>query len=93
MVACGLDGKYQGINDGHDELSCSLIEDILHIEECIAYGRHTLTVKNTAEVFGKQMVHLGGEILPFHFDGLDLEVSPRSFFQLNTAQARCYAND
>ena len=92
LVVRGFDGKYQcTLVTGHDELSCSLIEDILHIRGMYSLWQSIHTVKNTAEVFGKQMVHLGGEKqLPFHFDGLDLEVSPRSFFQLNTAQARCY---
>lgn len=34
------------------------------------------------------MIFLAGEkLLPLHLDGLDLEISPRSFFQLNTKQA------
>lgn len=90
LVVRGFDGKYQcTLVTGHDELSCSLIEDILHIRGMYSLWQSIHTVKNTAEVFGKQMVHLGGEKqLPSHFDGLDLEVSPRSFFQLNTAQAK-----
>ncbi len=46
------------------------------------------TIKKTPEVFGPKMILLAGRnALPLELDGLELEISPRSFFQLNTKQA------
>lgn len=40
------------------------------------------------ELFGPQIIHLAGaERMELHLDGYTLDLLPRSFFQLNTAQA------
>ncbi|WP_289220078.1 23S rRNA (uracil(1939)-C(5))-methyltransferase RlmD [Ileibacterium valens] len=41
------------------------------------------------EMFGNRMIHLGGDMkMTLSLDDLSLELLPRSFFQLNTAQAK-----
>ena len=47
------------------------------------------TVKKTPDMFGAKMIHLAGtRHLHITLDDLTLQCSPRSFFQLNTKQAR-----
>lgn len=74
--------------DRNDELNESLIADLMRIKGVCSLWQSIHTVKKTPEVFGNKMIHLAGDTsLALTFDGLQLQISPRSFFQLNSAQA------
>lgn len=90
IVARGFDGKFQcTLITGDDELEEALIERLMKIKGLYSLWQSIHTTKKTPEVFGNKMIFLAGErYLPLAFDGLQLEVSPRSFFQLNTQQAK-----
>ncbi len=74
---------------GEDKLPESMIEELMALPGMVSLWQSIHTIKKTPDIFGKKMILLGGESrLPFVFDGLKLQVSPRSFFQLNTEQAK-----
>ena len=89
LVVRGFEGRYQcTIVTGNDELNESLIADLMRIKGVCSLWQSIHTVKKTPEVFGNKMIHLAGDTsLALTFDGLQLQISPRSFFQLNIAQA------
>lgn len=89
LIARGFDGKFQcTIVTGNDELSSEAIDALMKIKGMYSLWQSIHTMKKTPDVFGNEMIFLAGErYLPLHFDGLQLELSPRSFFQLNTKQA------
>ena len=89
LIIRGFDSKYQvTIVSGEHPLSQVLIDELMQIEGIYSLWQSYNTVKKTPEIFGKKMILLAGErYLPFNFDGLKLNISPRSFFQLNTKQA------
>lgn len=90
IIIRGFDHAYQAcIVSGEDTLSEECIEALMNIDGLISLWQSYHTVKKTADMFGKKMIHLGGvKQLHIKFDHLDLKLSPRSFFQLNTKQAQ-----
>lgn len=88
IVARGFDGKYQcTIVTGNGELSKEIVRDLMQIKGMYSLWQSIHTVKKTPEVFGPKLLHLDGEkCLPLELDGMKLNISPRSFFQLNTKQ-------
>lgn len=89
LIVRGFEGRYQcTIVTGNTVLDETLIRDIMKINGVYSLWQSIHTVKKTAEVFGSKMIFLAGEkLLPLTLDGLQLEISPRSFFQLNSKQA------
>lgn len=89
LIARGFDGNFQcTIVTGDDEIDERTIEALMNIKGMYSLWQSVHTTKKTPEVFGSKMIKLAGETyLPVSFDGLKLELSPRSFFQLNTKQA------
>ncbi len=89
LVIRGLDNKYQVcLITGEDKIKPSTIEKIMEIEGMVSLSQSINTEKKTVDLFGKKVVVLAGEkYLDFKFSGLTLNVSSRSFFQLNTKQA------
>ena len=89
LIARGFDGKFQcTIVTGNDIIEERVIEELMSIKGMYSLWQSIHTMKKTPEVFGAKMIKLAGETyLPVAFDGLSLELSPRSFFQLNTKQA------
>lgn len=89
LIVRGFDGKFQcTIVTGNDELSQEAIDALMKIKGMYSLWQSIHTTKKTPEVFGNTMIFLAGQrLLPLTFDGLHLELSPRSFFQLNTKQA------
>lgn len=71
------------------EVDPSLIEGIMNIDHVASLWQSIKTPKDPAhELFGQTMRHLAGEeTMHLNLKGLDLQLLPRSFFQLNTAQA------
>lgn len=90
LVVRGFDGKYQcTIVTGDDEMGPELIEQLMKIKGITSLWQSIHTVKKSPEVFGNKMIHLAGDkYLPLTLDDLHLQISPRSFFQLNSAQAK-----
>jgi len=98
LIMRGFDGHFQVcIVSGEETLSDACISALMEIEGLDSLWQSYHTVKKTTDMFGSKMIHLAGEKrLRIMFDGLILELSPRSFFQLNTKQAkqlyRCVAS-
>lgn len=90
LIIRGIQDKYQcTIVTGEHPLASEIIEDLMQIEGLVSLWQSYNTVKKTPEIFGPKMIHLAGErLLEITFDGLELSLSPRSFFQLNTKQAK-----
>ena len=90
IIIRGFDGEYQAcIVSGEDALSEECIAALMNIKGLVSLWQSYHTVKKTADMFGKKMIHLGGaKQLHIKFDDLSLRLSPRSFFQLNTQQAQ-----
>lgn len=89
LVVRGFAGKYQVcIVSGEDVLSQAVIEKCMQIEGVNSLWQSVHIQKKSVDIFGKKMIHLGGErVLPFQLKQLKLNLSPKSFFQLNTKQA------
>ena len=89
LIVRGFNGKYQcTIVTGEDEIEPRTIERLMKIKGMYSLWQSIHTIKKTPEVFGNRMIFLAGQkLLPLDLDGLKLEISPRSFFQLNTKQA------
>ncbi|MGX8852971.1 23S rRNA (uracil(1939)-C(5))-methyltransferase RlmD [Amedibacillus sp. YH-ame10] len=89
VVIRGFDGKYQcTLVTGNDDIDTRAIDQIMRIKGMCSLWQSIHTIKKSPEVFGPKMIFLAGErLLPLELDGLHLQVSPRSFFQLNSLQA------
>lgn len=73
---------------GQDRLDQNCIDEIMQIDGVVSLWQSIHTQKKSVDIFGKTMIHLGGRrTLEFDFMGLTMQLSPRSFFQLNTMQA------
>ncbi len=73
---------------GDEELPAALIEELMQIKGVVSLWQSVNTQKKTPEIFGSKMILLAGErTLQVSFGKLQLQLSPRSFFQLNTQQA------
>lgn len=90
LIIRGFSEKYQvTIVSGEQPLSEECIQALMEIKGLTSLWQSYHTVKKTPEMFGPKMIHLAGErLLDLEFDGLSLHISPRSFFQLNTNQAK-----
>ncbi len=90
LIARGFDNKFQVcIVSGNDEIPQECIDELMQIEGMVSLWQNINTVKKSVDLFGKVMVHLAGDrLLSFSLDGLQLTLSPKSFFQLNTTQAK-----
>ena len=89
LIVRGFDGKYQcTLVTGENEIGASLIQKLMQIKGMYSLWQSVHTTKKTTEVFGKKVVLLAGEkYLPLQLEDIQLQISPRSFFQLNTKQA------
>lgn len=89
IIVRGFDDTYQcSIVTGNDTIHEKTIEELMKIKGMHSLWQSIHTIKKTPDIFGPKMVFLGGErYLPLHLDGLHLQISPRSFFQLNSKQA------
>lgn len=68
--------------------SQSMIQDILNLENVCSVWQ-SIKIHDSVDIFGSQMNFLGGQRnMILHIDNLKLELLPRSFFQLNTSQAK-----
>ncbi len=89
LIVRGFNGYYQcTLVSGEDVYSEQLVQDIMRIKGIISLWQSVHTARKTHEVFGPKLQLLAGErYLPLTLDHLKLQISPRSFFQLNTLQA------
>ncbi|MEG0314866.1 MAG: 23S rRNA (uracil(1939)-C(5))-methyltransferase RlmD [Erysipelotrichaceae bacterium] len=90
LIARVFGGKFQvTIVSGEHPLAKEVIDDIMAIDGVVSLWQSYNTLKKTVDIFGPKMILLAGErYLPLEFDHLKLQISPRSFFQLNTFQAK-----
>ena len=73
---------------GKDTISKELIQDLMRIPTLVSLSQSVQTDKHTHEIFGKRIQLLAGkETISFSINGISLELSADSFFQLNTTQA------
>lgn len=72
------------------EVDPKLVEGIMNLDNVASLWQSVKTQNDPAhELFGQTIRHLAGEeTMHLDLDGLDLQLLPRSFFQLNTAQAK-----
>lgn len=89
LVLRGFDGKFQcTLVTGNDKLSDALIQELAQLKGMFSLWQSIHIAKKTPEVFGKEMHFLANErYLPLQLADIHLQISPRSFFQLNTKQA------
>ena len=89
LIVRGFEGRYQcTLVTGEEQLPQELIDALLQLEGLVSLWQSIQTAKKTPDIFGPKMILLGGQrSLTMHLHGLRIPVSPRSFFQLNTAQA------
>ncbi|NBK97230.1 MAG: 23S rRNA (uracil(1939)-C(5))-methyltransferase RlmD [Erysipelotrichia bacterium] len=89
LVLRGFQNQYQCcVVSGETPLPQACIEECMQIEGLVSLWQNYHTVKKSVDLFGKVMIHLAGEKqLRLDLNGLKLTLSPKSFFQLNTAQA------
>ena len=89
LVIRHIQGKIQvTLVTGEDTLSEIVIQKIMQIEGVISLFQSIHTQKKSADVFGNKMILLAGErYLDFSLFDVNLKLSPRSFFQLNTKSA------
>lgn len=94
LVIRGLSDKYQVcLITGEDKIKQSTIDKIIAIDSIVTLSQSINTEKKTVDLFGKYVNVLAGEkYLDFKFSDLTLNVSSRSFFQLNTKQAEVLYN-
>ncbi|MCI8271203.1 MAG: 23S rRNA (uracil(1939)-C(5))-methyltransferase RlmD [Erysipelotrichaceae bacterium] len=90
LVIRGFDGRYQcTLVTGEDELPDSMLSELCRLKGMHSLWQSIHTSRKSLDVFGSRMIHLGNETyLPLQLDDLQLQISPRSFFQLNTSQAK-----
>lgn len=72
------------------EIPQSLVDDILETIPEVASIWQSIKEKDDPdfELFGKKVLHLGGEMkMTLNLDEFELDLLPKSFFQLNTKQA------
>lgn len=74
---------------GENVFEEALVQELMELEGLVSLWQSVNTSKKSVDPFGKSMIHLGGSrLLDFKLDDLSLRVSPKSFFQLNTKQAK-----
>lgn len=74
---------------GEDEIDKRIIDDINQIKEIVSLYQCINTSKNSVDIFSNKMIHLsGGKHLAFKIDNYKFNLSIKSFFQLNTNQAK-----
>ena len=73
---------------GNTEIAQGVIDRIMNIENVISLWQSIHTQKKGVEIFGEKMVSLSNKkFIEFNLKGIQIKLSPRSFFQLNTKQA------
>lgn len=90
LIVRGFEGNFQvTLVTGEHPIAQPIIDDLMEIPGIVSLWQSVNVLKRTPEIFGPKVTLLAGErYLPFEFDGLKLNLSPRSFFQLNTEQAK-----
>lgn len=90
LVIRMIDGHSQiTLITGEEELPASMVDALMQIKGVVSLWQSVNTIKKTPEIFGPKMVLLAGErTLNIGLDELKIQLSPRSFFQLNTMQAK-----
>ncbi len=89
LIVRGFQGSFQCcIISGNDRFEDEVVNELMAIEGLDSLWQSVHLNKFMVEPYGKVMVHLGGNrSLPFKHRGLNLNLSVKSFFQLNTKQA------
>ncbi len=73
---------------GQGEIPEQLVQKSSELEGVVSIWQ-SIKTEDTIDVFGSEMVHLyGDEKIEVQMDGVDCSLLPKSFFQLNTEQAK-----
>lgn len=74
---------------GEDKIDEALVKELCDIKELVSIYHCINTSKNSVDIFSNKMIHLGlGKHLVFKIDDLKFNLSVKSFYQLNTNQAK-----
>lgn len=94
LVIRAIDGNVQcTLVTGKDTISENLILDIMKTDGMTGLFQSINTERNGASVFGSSVHKLAGNnTMPVKVNGITLQLSPESFFQLNVPQARSLYN-
>ena len=89
LVLRSIGGKVQcTLVTGRNTIPDQMIHDLMQSGKIQGLFQSVNTEKNTVNIFGAKPVRLAGEdTIPVSIGGIDLELSPESFFQLNLKQA------
>lgn len=92
LVLKEFNGKVHAVFvTGHMELPQAFVEEILEtIPDAVSVWQSIKDADDPEyELFGGQVLHLGGEMkMTLSLDDYELDLLPKSFFQLNTKQAQ-----
>ncbi len=89
LVIRSIQGKIQcTLVTGKDKIHKELVEEIMAIDGMQGLFQSINTDRKTVQIFGSSVHKLAGEdTLPVTMNGITLQLSPQSFFQLNVKQA------
>ncbi|MDO4198302.1 MAG: 23S rRNA (uracil(1939)-C(5))-methyltransferase RlmD [Erysipelotrichaceae bacterium] len=74
---------------GEETLDKKFVYDIAHIDKVISIYQSINTSRSSMNIFGRKMIHLSGsKTLRFEVNDIKANLSIRSFYQMNTLQAK-----
>lgn len=74
---------------GNDVIDQNIVNELNNIKEIVSIYQCINTSRDSIDIFSNRMIHLaGGKHLAFKIDNLKFNLSVRSFYQLNTLQAK-----
>lgn len=90
LVIRAIDGNVQcTLVTGKDTLPDALIDNIMKTDGMTGLFQSINTERKGASIFGSSVHKLAGaDAMPVEVNGITLQLSPESFFQLNVSQAR-----
>lgn len=91
LVAKEFDGKiHVALITGPMEIDPETVDALLELPDVASVWQSIKEADSpNFELFGNHVTHLGGEMtMSLDLDGLSIDLLPRSFFQLNTEQAK-----
>ena len=88
VIRCLNDKCQVTLVGGDNEYSEEFIQEVLNNKDIVSLYKNVNNNKKSVEIFGDKEIVLGGsKYLDFNINGLNVSLSPKSFFQLNKNQA------
>lgn len=74
---------------GENKISCDVVNKLSNIKEIVSIYQCINVSKTSVNIFSNKMIHLaGGKHLTFKIDNIKFNLSIKSFYQLNSNQAK-----